>query len=316
MTVAVFGEALIDLVGNDDGGYRAHLGGSPYNFAIGLARQGVGVSFLAPFSDDTFGERLRSSLEREGVAITIARRSRLPTSLALVTVGAGGVPSYRLYRQGVADADVDFDELAAHVPSGLELFHTGSLALAPEQLDKVKRLVAMLRERGTVISVDVNVRLGAVLDRDAYVAGVRSLLPLADVVKASDDDLAALGFGAELAYEQMGGGLLVETRGGAGAVLHAADGTVARAAYPVAEVADTIGAGDAFHAAFVARLLRAGALRRPLERLARSELEAALDFACAAAAINVSRAGCSPPARAEVESFLKLHREQAQGTSQ
>ena len=40
MTVAVFGEALIDLVGNDDGGYRAHLGGSPYNFAIGLARQG------------------------------------------------------------------------------------------------------------------------------------------------------------------------------------------------------------------------------------------------------------------------------------
>src|SRR5690606_24073730 len=188
---------------------------------IGLARQGVDVSFLAPFSDDSFGERLRASLEREGVATPLARRSRLPTSLALVTVGAGGVPSYRLYRQAVADTDVDFDELARHVPSGLTLFHTGSLALAPEQLDKVKRLVAMLRERGTVISVDVNVRLEAVFDRDAYVAGVRSLLPLADVVKASDDDLAALGFGAEparaaeRAYEQMGGGLLVQTRGGA-----------------------------------------------------------------------------------------------------
>src|SRR5690606_20086903 len=202
----------------------------------------------------------------------------------------------------------------AHVPSGLTLFHTGSLALAPEQLDKVRRLVAMLRERGVVISVDVNVRLEAVLDRDAYVAGVRSLLPLADVVKASDDDLSALGFGVEperggaLAYEQMGGGLLVETRGGDGAVLHAAGGTIARAAYPVPEVADTIGAGGVFHAAFVARLLRAGVLRRPLERLERTELKAALDFACAAAAINVSRAGCSPPSRDEVERFLESSR--------
>ncbi len=305
MTVAVFGEALIDLVGGDDGGYRAHLGGSPYNFAIALARQGVDVSFLAPFSDDSFGERLRASLEHEGVATPIARRSRLPTSIALVTVGPGGVPSYRLYRQAVADTDVDFDELAAHVPSGLTLFHTGSLALAPEQIEKVTKLVAWLRGRGALISIDLNVRLAAVLDTEAYVEGVRSLLPLADVVKASDDDLAALGLGAEEAYERMGRGLLVETRGGDGAVLHTAEGTIARPAYPVAVIADTIGAGDVFHAAFVAKLLGTGALPRPLCRIERGALEAALDFACAAAAINVSRAGCSPPSREEVEAFLE-----------
>jgi sugar/nucleoside kinase (ribokinase family) len=38
MTVAVLGEALIDFIFGEDGAYRSHLGGSPYNVAIGLAR--------------------------------------------------------------------------------------------------------------------------------------------------------------------------------------------------------------------------------------------------------------------------------------
>ena len=79
MTVAVLGEALIDFIVGDDGAYRPHLGGSPYNVAIGLARQGVAVSYLSPFSDDTFGDQLRDSLIREGVEVPQARRSRWPT---------------------------------------------------------------------------------------------------------------------------------------------------------------------------------------------------------------------------------------------
>ena len=50
MTVAVLGEALIDFIVDDQGAYHPHLGGSPYTVAIGLARQGVDVSYLSPFS--------------------------------------------------------------------------------------------------------------------------------------------------------------------------------------------------------------------------------------------------------------------------
>lgn len=311
MTAAVFGEALMDLVGGADAAYRAYPGGSPYNFAIGLARQGVNVSFLAPFSDDAFGGRLLDALRREGVATPIARRSRLPTSLALVTVDAAGVPSYRLYRHAVADTDIAFEEIAAHLPQALDFFHTGSLALSPDQVPKVEKLCASMRERGTVVSIDLNVRLQASLDPAAYLTGVRSLLPLADIVKGSDEDFVALGFDsnprrcAEIAYGKMRGGLLVLTEGSAGAVVHAAAGTIARAAYPVNPIADTIGAGDAFHAAFMAYLTRAGAMTLPLGGLGRAVLESALEFACAAAAINVSRVGCAPPSRPEVERFLR-----------
>ena len=95
------------------------------------------------------------------------------------------------------------------------------------------------------------------------------------------------------------------TEGPGGAVLHTAQGVIEKSAFPVTNVKDTIGAGDAFHSAFLAYLCRSGVIR---EQLAGPDLEAlgnAVDFACAAAAINVSRVGCSPPTRHEVSKFIE-----------
>ena len=116
MTIAVLGEALVDLIVSEDGSYRPHLGGSPFNVAKGLARQGMSVSYLSPFADDAFGDQLRDALYKEGVAVANARRSLCPTSLALVTIDSDGTPSYRLYREGVADKDTSFEEIVASLP--------------------------------------------------------------------------------------------------------------------------------------------------------------------------------------------------------
>ena len=161
MTVAVLGEALIDFIAGEDGAYRPHLGGSPYNVAIGLARQGIGVSYLSPLSDDRFGDQLHESLRREGVDIPLARRSLCPTSLAIVVIDERGVPAYRLYREGVADKDTSFKEIEANLPQELRVFHTGSLAITPSQLPLIRRLFQLMQGRGVVISMDVNIRLRA-----------------------------------------------------------------------------------------------------------------------------------------------------------
>ena len=311
MTVAVLGEALIDLIVGDDGVYRPHLGGSPYNVAIGLARQGIPVRYLSPFSDDTFGDQLRDSLIREGVAVPQQRRSRWPTSLALVTIDDAGLPSYRLYREGIADKDASFDEIAASVPDDLKVFHTGSLAITPSQLPKIRRLFKLMHDRGVIVSVDINIRLRASLDTKAYLDGVRSLLELADIVKASDEDIETLQLdpdprrSAELAYAAMKKGLLVYTEGSGGAVVIGAHGSIGKSAYPIANVADTVGAGDTFHSAFLAALLRTGKLDKSITDISQDMLGDAVDFACAAAAINVSRKGCSPPTQAEVDAFVR-----------
>ena len=310
MTVAVLGEALIDLIVGDDGAYRPHLGGSRFNVAIGLARQGIDVSYLSPFSDDTFGDQLRHALEKEGVGVSIGRRSLWPTSLALVTIDDDGMPAYRLYREGIADKDTSFEEIRANLPENLRVFHTGSLAITPSQLPKIRDLFTLMRDEGVVISMDINIRLRASLDTKAYLDGVRSLLPLADIVKASDEDLEPFQFAAdtrkaaELAYQEMGSGMLVLTEGKGGALLHTANGTIEARSYPIARVKDTVGAGDTFHSAFLASLCRGVAIAGPYRNSDRGVLNSAVDFACAAAAINVSRAGCNPPSQREVEDFI------------
>lgn len=310
MTIAVLGEALIDLIVGDDGAYRPHLGGSPYNVAIGLARQGIEVSYLSSLSDDTFGDSLQESLEREGVHAPLKRRSLWPTSLALVTVDACGKPSYRLYREGVADKDTSFHEIIDNLPDGLSIFHTGSLAITPSQLPKIRRLFKSMRERGVFVSVDINIRLRASIDTRQYLDGVRSLIEDADIVKASDEDLEAfeidrdLRKSAEIVFAEMGAGLFVLTEGTGGAMLFGEQGKVSRRAYPATKLADTVGAGDTFHSAFLAFLYRSGEMSKSTADIRVETLGKALDFACAAAAINVSRAGCSPPTQQEVDEFI------------
>lgn len=318
MSIAVLGEALIDFIVGDDGAYRPYLGGSPYNVAIGLARQGIEVSYLSSLSDDSFGEQLRCALLDAGVHLPLTRRSLWPTSLALVTVNAEGQASYRLYREGIADKDTSYEEIVAHVPAGTTVFHTGSLAITPSQLPKIRKVFATLRERGVLVSVDINIRLRASIDEQRYLDGVRSLLPLADIVKASDEDIAAFGLdtdvrrSAERIYAEMSGGMLVLTEGSGGAILYSGEGRISKRSYPVASLVDTVGAGDTFHAAFLAYLSRNNCLptvawssvANDEHKVAAPYLEQALDYACAAAAINVSRAGCSPPTDTEVTDFI------------
>ena len=310
MTIAVFGEALIDFIEGADGSYRPHLGGSPYNVAIGLARQGIETSYLSSLSDDGFGDQLFQSLVNEEVRMPLRRRSLWPTSLALVNLDSKGQATYRLYREGIADKDTGFEEIAACIPDDLRVFHTGSLAITPSQLPKIRQVFSLVKRKGVLISIDINIRVRASIDQNKYLHGVRSLLSQADIVKASDEDLAALGIRkdiretAAIIYEEMNGGILVLTEGDGGAIVYSPRGMVARDSYRINEVADTVGAGDTFHSAFLAYLSCESKLTDPVGEIPLEDLGHALEFACAAAAINVSRAGCSPPTREEVEKFI------------
>ncbi len=310
MQIAVLGESLIDFIAAEDGTYRPHLGGSPYNVAIGLARQGIDTSYLSALSDDSFGDQLHASLLREGVNLPMKRRSLWPTSLALVTLSSEGQPSYRLYREGIADKDISYEEIVENLPPGLRVFHTGSLAITPSQLPKIRQVFDLLREKEILVSIDINIRIRASIDRQKYLDGVRSLLGSADIVKASDEDLLALAMSddtkatAELVYREMDGGILVLTEGDGGATVYSGDNQVTRQSYRISDVVDTVGAGDTFHSAFLACLGRNGDLAGPVAAIPMTSLDDGLQYACAAAAINVSRAGCSPPTHEEVRRFI------------
>jgi fructokinase len=152
--------------------------------------------------------------------------------------------------------------------------------------------------------LDPNVRAGLIPDAE-YRDRLRDVISQSTVVKGSAADMAWLyqGLDEETAAAQMlseGVNLVVVTLGAQGAFGVHRDFRVAVKA-PEVDVVDTIGAGDAFGAALLAWLHDHGAIG-PAPRLERDELEAALDYACLAAAITCARAGADPPWKWEMTS--------------
>lgn len=305
MTICVMGEAIVDMVPTEAGLYDPKVGGSPFNFARCLARLDVGVRYVSPLSSDAFGELMLAEMQAQGIAFDSSNRSPLPTSLALVAY-QDGHPRYSLYRQGVADVDFSVTQILGQIPKGTKLFHTGSLMLVPDVIDRVRPLLEQLRAKGIAISLDLNLRPGVVSDPIEYAQKILRLLPLADVVKASDEDLTLLGLDitqlAPIVKNHFTNSLLIYTRGDDGADAFIAGKHFNMPAYKVSEVKDTIGAGDTFYGAFIAQLIQGANHRDGWQD--EILLRHALQIACAAAAINVTRIGCQPPHMEEIEALI------------
>lgn len=305
-TIAVLGEALIDLVENDDDEPRlARPGGSPYNVAIGLARLGRSTAFVGRLSHDPLGTILRHHAVRSGVDLALSVDAREPTTTALVELADGGVARYRFGVDGTADFGWTDAELAP-LPDDLAALHFGSLAswLPPGDAAVLRRVTA-LRER-VLISYDPNVRPQLQPDADRARGQVERAVGLAHVVKASDEDLGYLYPGAavdEVARDWLARGpaLVVVTRGSAGAVAHTARRAVT-AQVPSIEVVDTVGAGDAFTAGLLDTLYRRDLLPE-LAGLDCADLQAVLADASLVAALTCARAGANPPRRAELDAI-------------
>lgn len=324
-SVSTAGEALIDMVGQRDGRYLPCLGGAVYNLTRALARQGTPTLYQNPFSFDAMGRRLAQGVIDDGVHL--AQPDPVPevTSLAMVGVDEQGHPDYAFYRNGVADRAVRADSMnaACRAWPDLGVVCTGCLALAPEDADKYLPWLEAQKTAGRWVVVDVNMRPSVMPDLVPYRANVQRALALADLIKASDEDLEVLQVPgtdaldkAQRLLDSVGAGMMALTLGAQGAVLlcKTPAGTVtvrAQESAPVM-VVDTVGAGDSFLAGLLTRLIRMAQAAQcspahMAQRLDRAHMEALAAHALATATINVMRAGCQPPSWDEVLARLAAH---------
>lgn len=308
LPVVSIGECLVDLIAPPGIGLtqaddlHVREGGAPANVAVALARLGVDTRLHAVVGGDPFGERLRSRLAREGVDISAVRIAPdVPTTVAFAWSDAKGDGHFRIHRH--ADTLLGPDDVSESALQDAAAIVVGSVALTAEPSGSaVTAALQHATNLGIPSVIDLNVRPGPGVRLDALGNLVDGLLGLATMVKLSVDDARALWGGTSMedalaVLDRFNCPIGVVTDGGRGAALRITAGVIHQDVFPVQAIEPT-GAGDAFTAAFISRMLSSS------WRGAHAD---DLRFAMAAGALATTKPGAMDalPTMDEVARFLR-----------
>jgi len=256
------GEILWDLLPSG-----RQLGGAPANFAYHAQALGARGAVVSAVGADAPGAEILARLRGLEVdARYVAVDAAHPTGTVTVQLDAAGIPTYVIH-EGVA-----WDHIPA-TPAALELAGRaavtcfGTLAQrSPESRAAVHAFLAATPKASLRI-LDVNLR------QSYYdVEVIRASLQAANILKLNDSEMPVLAKLLRLpADEERAITLLLRkfalrviavTRGAKGSTLYSAGAVSHHGGFPPAELADTVGAGDAFTAALAMGLIRGHDLDR------------------------------------------------------
>ncbi|WMY06728.1 sugar kinase [Paraburkholderia phenoliruptrix] len=271
LDIITYGEAMAMFVAAETGPlagvgqFRKRIAGADLNVAIGLARLGFKVGWMSRVGNDSFGQYVRDTLTREGIDQRCVRTDeRYPTGFQLKSkTDDGSDPAVEYFRRGSAASHLSVADYSAdYVLPARHLHLTGvAPAISASSRDLAFHLAREMRAAGKTISFDPNLRPTLWPSRAAMVEGLNALAALADWV------LPGIGEGEILTgytqpediasfYLERGARGVIVKLGAAGAYFRTADGTAAMiAGQPVANVVDTVGAGDGFAVGVISALL-------------------------------------------------------------
>jgi fructokinase len=300
MRILSIGEIIWDVFPDHE-----HLGGAPLNFAAHARRLGHEAYILSAVGDDERGPKAIQQIAELRVAVDFIHRVQgVPTGFAAVELDVEGRAHFAIARPAAYDRITLTDETLTRIadlqPDWIyfgTLFHT-----TPSNLSITRRIVEACPTAYRVY--DMNLR-GDLWTPEL----VQELSAMASVIKASDEDMQMYRPTLAMSREELETSLadanpgrmwgvpearaVVITRGAQGCFVYSRGDLASVRAFPV-EVADTVGAGDAFTAAFVHALSD----QRPMAEAAR--------FANAVGALVASRPGAIPDWNlVEVDALLR-----------
>lgn len=267
-------------------------GGKGANQAVAAARLGAQVSMIGCVGDDAFGKEMHAALVSEGInASHILVRPQAATGVALIQVDSQGQNSIAVASGAnflLTSADVEsamqtigqFDALVMPLETPLETIYTAArIASSIGAKVLLNPAPAQVLESGLLQMVDV-------LLPNEYEIGLMTDIPVQNSsnIRESAEKLVSMGVKN-----------LIVTMGNQGALFF--DGKTNKTTLIPAcrvQAVDTTAAGDCFVGALAVGLCEG------------KDLSTAAEFASAAAAISVTRAGAQPslPYRSEVEQFI------------
>lgn len=293
---------LIDLTqsGTDENGsasFTAFPGGAPANVAVAASRLGAETGFIGKVGNDAFGRSLAETLRKDNVDTKgLCFDDGQPTTLAIVTVDDAGERSFSFYRDPGADTRLTVEEALTALEGGLpKILHVGSLSMTTSPArEACLEAVKYAKRNGAMISYDPNYRAALWDSEEHAVEMMKALLPYADILKVSDEEMRMLTGSEDLeegsrVLAGYGCRLILVTLGADGAFVRLEDDTAAIPGLSV-EVADTNGAGDTFLGAVLMQI--ATNRLRPDDGWA--GIKEMVRYANKAAALTCSRNGAIP----------------------
>lgn len=295
MTLLTVGEALAVFLAEgaplaEAERFRRIVSGSEVNVATAYVRLGHPARVVTALGRDALGEGVAHTLAEWGLDARIRWSDRATGVLVRDAAGPGGGHAMHLRRDAAAVEIAPEDIDAAWSDDIDVVFVTGITAVRSDSARAaVERLIALAREHGALVVADPNLR-PALGDRDAYTSALAGLRGLVDIAIGDAGELALLAGAAEDPEQALlaQGCRVVIVKGGADGAT-AIDGSQ-RIHVPTAatSIVDTVGAGDAFAAGFLAATadgedlgpaLEAGARLAALVVAAEGDLDGVPDLA-------------------------------------
>jgi fructoselysine 6-kinase len=205
-------------------------GGNALNVAVELARAGRATSYFGAVGDDARATVILDAARAAGVDVAAVRQVQGATGVTVVARDDAGERRFVSQDYGVA-GDYRLDEETAHHIAGHRWAH---FARQPD-----------LAEWAPSLRVD-GVRLSCDLGVETEPGTLQAIGPHLDVAFFSTSAADGLAAGAALA---------VVTCGAHGSIAGALEKRWHAAAVRIEDVVDTLGAGDAFIAAFISAIL-------------------------------------------------------------
>lgn len=256
--------------------FTRRLAGAETNVAIGLARLGLRVGWVSRLGNDSFGDYVRASVEQEGVDCShVETDAQRGTGFMLKGRGEHGAdPAIEYHRAGsAASAMTAFDLDEGYLLSARHLHATGiTAALNEGTFGLIEHAMQRMRAADRGVSFDPNLRPRLWPSPAAMASGINRLARLARWVLpglAEGRFLTGRDMPADIAafYLDQGAEAVVVKLGAEGAYYRTAQGEAGTVAgVPVAQVVDTVGAGDGFAAGVLSARLEGMGWRAALAR--------------------------------------------------
>ncbi len=312
--VTTMGELLIDFVpaGMTEEGFpilAANPGGAVANYACTVSKMGRSSRIIAKVGDDSFGKMLVRHLEQQRVCVdSVYQDNRYFTTLAFVTLDKDGERNFSFARKPGADMMLDRAELPPDLAQ-TRIFHFGTLSMTNNQTKQVTlEAVCRARQGGALISLDPNLRLPLWQSEEHARSTILEAISIADIVKLSKEELEFLYMDqlqdAAQKLLKSKPQLVFVTCAHKGSCYFRKDGLHGSVdGFFMQNTLDTTGAGDIFGGSIAFKILEYGI---DIMQLQEEQLEQALRFANAAAALSTTHYGGIPsiPNIEEVNAIL------------